>query len=712
MTLSQFCAQIGQHGVPSDWVVADLSLGAWRTHQVALDFGGQLGVELPESPAAAPAIPVSGPSYAELVGQGIDGESNGDQSVIRAAQWAACVADAAAHDTVFVVVPPLFGLPFEPENEWFLRFLGRHLTSAGGRLVVLEHDGNGGQAVPRQRNPQPASLVPGTIGPDIRDVDLSGLLPLRNGRYLVPPGKRTTPVERFAFDRLAGRTTGWLRAYAQYYGNNLHVDPWFLCAEAWARFAEGGRGIALRLIDRAAPVPSEPVSRAIIQAQSQGMRIAAHRFQEVATGPEPSPSVPAHLKSFLLEAKGWGMTLVGDARGAAEYLERARQLMDAGDASRESLYLLNIAALCSLRSGDPDESLRIELEIEAGIERSAERDFRLSYVNSINTARLYRRKGSIGKASEYYERAFATTWGVRSQFDCVYVNASMARLERERDRPRDEFFAWLRAALHWAALEAPEAIGARAAGTLTGHNIPLGTENPDLAEEISVALADSLRRCAPAAGITAAPVDSEPPEFIRSGARGRFEYAFGAPGWNVLGASGRTGRPHGRPAHRRLRSLLAALLRSLGAGECATFGIDDRFGREMAVTREEFLATCLRLGIARAIWDGAVIDLGPEALQCLYAAARARLSPGVRTISTGEKRVAWVEFKRRLPRRALSAGESAVVLALGANPRLDELPAQSGDAFAILRELESAHIAEIYLPEMSYDVERMVPACV
>jgi hypothetical protein len=140
------------------------------------------------------------------------------------------------------------------------------------------------------------------------------------------------------------------------------------------------------------------------------------------------------------------------------------------------------------------------------------------------------------------------------------------------------------------------------------------------------------------------------------------------------------------------------------------FAIDDRFGREIAATREEFLATCLRLGIIRAAWDGAQIDLGPETIQHLHAASRARLAPGVRIIS--REGGPWVEFKRGLPGRALSAAESAVALALDSNPRLEELSAAYDDAVAILRELERAHIAEIYLPEMSYDLERMVPACV
>src|SRR5206468_2917718 len=148
----------------------------------------------------------------------------------------------------------------ESENVLFIRFLVGALRDSGDRLLLVcaEQDDpvipddwivkwrNAPETIPLPPCKTLFALVPGVIEPDVRTaIDAAerdghrGMLSLRNGSLLVPPEHRRNPneVSRLEYDRLAAAAgeIGWLAAYALYFGNNFHVDPWLLCSEAWRR---------------------------------------------------------------------------------------------------------------------------------------------------------------------------------------------------------------------------------------------------------------------------------------------------------------------------------------------------------------------------------------------------------------------------------------------------------------------------------------------
>ena len=259
-------------------VYADLSLGAWRSHEVARSCFSQLGLEWP--PQDAP----SGNDETAAIGDWIDAEGCGEASALQAVALAeALYGELGERPLRLVVLAPRFDLPWQAENLAFIRFLahGRRpcdrivLTTAetrAPRSPGLDVDWNeAAEAPPRPRPDGLEPLIPGFSG------------------SLTPPEWRRAPstTPRLEFDRLAAAAAEpWLRAYAQVYGNNIFVDPWFLCAEANRRLAEGGHGIALRLLERAAECARTPQDRGLLQSLAQGFRIALMRYEEVMGAPD------------------------------------------------------------------------------------------------------------------------------------------------------------------------------------------------------------------------------------------------------------------------------------------------------------------------------------------------------------------------------------------------------------------------------------------
>src|SRR5262249_15828021 len=132
--------------------------------------------------------------------------------------------------------------------------------------------------------PSPLSLVPGVVDHKLAQLfnDAQALFPLPAKHGLVPLEWRQAPskVSPLPFDNLAtlAGSIGWLRAYAQLYGNNLYVEQEFLCEQARLRLAEGGGDIAIRLADRAAECARSPELVSMCHSYAQGIRVATRRF--------------------------------------------------------------------------------------------------------------------------------------------------------------------------------------------------------------------------------------------------------------------------------------------------------------------------------------------------------------------------------------------------------------------------------------------------
>jgi hypothetical protein len=740
----------GCSGEVYPWVVSDISLGGWRSHQVAAEFCAQLALAPPRPPLAAslgPPLARHGElSYADLISQGIDAEALGDAATLTAMDAATRIVAAvqAGPPQIFLVFAPRYSINWEPEDLLFVQLLAPRLESTGSQLILAYVDP---PAVPIDlsiewlNQPQPApppgaggllGLVPGTVDPQmaaaVKAAERIGaalvvMLPLAHGHMLIAPECRRLPsaVPRLEYDRLATAAgeCDWLRAYAQYYGNNAFVEPQFLLRQAWQRFSEGGSAVALRLLDRATACSVTPLERAIAVCQAQGMRIALQHFGDAAQAPDPSEAVPATLRSFLLQAKGYGFVMSGDPESAMAYLRRARALFEPDLVSREYLYLLNISALASLKLGDPHAALAIERDIEARVATLPTPDWHLKYITCINIARLSRRLGDLEATRCSYDLAFATTMGVRSESEAVYTNVCAARLETERGYCLEAFLAWLRASLHWVAARTPEALGARVANSLVG---PLPASPERLVEEVSQVLLSSLAGAARESGqasvvtTATADLDMAAPVFVRADcltAEARPDWALGGPGWSVLGSSRRLACTVARvdtQSRRRLRALVCRLLARLSsAGElddAETIVVDDRLGQELATTASELLESAVRLEVSRLSFGDTYLTLGESAQARLEAQARVQLGSAVARVDLGAS-CATVTFKRSLPTATVSSEVGLLLTELSNNPSLTELSARVpstrnlGELWRQLRALEASRMVYLSFPEAS-----------
>jgi tetratricopeptide (TPR) repeat protein len=704
-TLGELCAALAAAGAgpPSAWVVADVSLGGWRGYQVATELSAELALAPP--PKRSLELAQSVTSCAGLIGNGIDADSRGDGSTLTAIDAAERVVAALplAGATTVVVLAPGRGREWEPEDLLFVRVLAHRLIT--GRLVVVYSEPPPSRAV--AGGGSLLGLVPGIVEPEVADALAdagaapTGSLPLREGRLLVAPECRPSPdLSRLEYDRLAAGAggIGWLKAYAQCLGNNVFVDPSFLAAEAWERFAEGGSGVALRLLERAAACATDLVERAIAECEAQGIRIGTSRFAGAAAVPEPSEAVPAELRRLLLFGRGYALVMTGDVERGLPLLERARELFDGAADDRELLYLQNIAALGRFKSGDAKGALELERDIARRAARLPRPDWRLGFVNSLNVARLYRHLGDTDAAQDAYEGAFAFADGSRSESEAVYVNVSLARLAAERDRHGEAFLSWIRAALHWAAAASPEALGRRVVRAVTGH----AEQSPQaLVGEVSEALfrelaeaAERSRRFDPVdvARWRGAARDQAPtPAFVRARPDGAPEplvptTAVGGPGWGLIAARGAAGQNgvHGE-ARWPLRALLVELLTSMTRGldllDADALLVDDRLGQELPRSLGELLESALRLGASRVSFEGLEpleLDDPPRLEACLTV----RRGPAVETITCA------------------AAGEVVVRLR-----RADEEVTYSGELAAVIRVLADAELtvaalaARLELPE-------------
>ena len=741
-TLEGLLAALSQRDVREP-IVADLSLGEWRGQELARQCFAQLGIAwphpLPAPPSdnfstgwingAAPDKSIFGDAAADTIGNWVDSEGRGDT----AARGALALAEEFigrldGQSLILLVLIPRFGVPWQPESAAFLRYLA-HATRPMDRLILVgdeqsdvsQHAGTAvlwSDAPATEPRPQPPGLgflVPGAVDRTTKmKLGTAAGHTLRDGSTLIPMEWRRPPAAtpRLEFDRLAASSVEpWLRAFAQIYGNNYFVDPWFLFAEARSRLREGGHGIALQLMERAATCARSASDRAVLQAVAQGFRIALMRYEDAIAAPDPSVALAPVLRGALMMTKGWGMVMTRRAHQAEPYMQAARDLLGPTlHRNRQFLYLLNISALNRLNLGDFDGAMAMEKEIEAKLYEHEIRDYHLCYINSINLARLYRLASDFDLSAAYYDRAFGTTAGARTESDLVYANVCMARLHGACGRFLNAFQAWLRASLHWLSSDVPEAFSWRVLSAILGRKaVPAQIHVEQIAEALSL----HLRTAAEAAGIG---VMSDTRSTARAPAFVRVDYALadnpatdvllsaqaiGATGFSVIGTDEVFQSALNGPHWRSLATLVTALA-GVAAGapqlsEYRTILVDDGLGQEMAGCRSELVGACLRLSIGRAHFNDEVWTLSPERRAALLEDSTICVGPAVSHLDNSHT----VIFKRYLPPRLLS-GEEAELMAKCASkiafPVLcSEINRASGTAIDLVRALESARALSVTL---------------
>ena len=552
-----------------------------------------------------------------------------------------------------------------------------------------------------------SALVPGAVDPDSRGLGVTGHR-IAAGWVLIAPEWRRAPdpQSRLEHDRLAASPVAdGLHAFAQLRGHNHFVDPWFLCTEAFRRLAEGGQGLALELLQRAAACARTLDDRAALQSLAQGFRIALMRYDEAAAAADPSPALAPDLRGALLMTKGWGLAMSGRYVEADPYLREARELLEPRFGSRmQYLYLLNIHALVRAGLSDFDGAMALERRVENGCHALPERDARLDYVNAINIARLHRRLGELDHASERYAHAFACTAGARTESDLVYLNVCVARLAAAQDgSAAAALSAWLRAALHWLSARAPDAIGWRVLSAIVGRKaLPSQTGFSDVAD----ALSSQLRAAMDRAGAAVATPDRPPPVFARAGAEPiDAGVAFGAPGWSVIAVPWSEPRAVDSPAVSGLAALVHGLL-SAAAPELAhatTLLVDDSLGREMAVEREELIDTCVRLGVPRAHVNGERLELPPVEREAIEDRSHVLQGAAVASIDVapgpGGRGHRVARFRRYRPPYRLSAVEETILAACRGGATIIELCSRlslpRAELVQVVRGLERERVVEV-----------------
>lgn len=655
-------------------VSTDLAMGAWRAHQAAHELADQLSVSLPTAERGTLALPwdASGGGLSDAtIGSWIDSEAQGEAQFLTAYAFANAIGVALAERGPLLVAVALPSADGEigRENEWFLILLANLLRGSAGGLVFLcarePHSPRGfsidWKIAARQPpvHEGPGALYPGLIRSEwSAEYDASApTIALSNGWLFLPPGQRRCPeqAESRSFAHLALTTCGSPTTFAEFHlARHGLAAPLVLHERAWQAAAGGGHDLALRLMRQAVAVADGEIQRGLMVLMLQSMLICMQRYRDVAKTHLLSGSVPETVKRVMISAKAWGAVMSGDAVHAREGFSAASPERLASEPGWMRLYLQNIQALSLFRSGDSDGALRLEHGIEAELDGRHGDLWHLRFLNRINLARVYRRIGDLDASRRYYAAAFTITDGLRNGTDLVYKNVCEAQLAEARGAARAAFDGWLRACIHLAALEAPEAMGWRVAAAILRQ--PVEWDGVD-ADAVCAAALRQLARAAEVCGLAwSTRVDEAPLAFVPLHVARQCAIdparctGVGSDGWSVWPSSETLPPFYDSPTHRLLRQTLVGFMRQNGPCEewsdAGCLIIDDRLGHELAVSLTEAVEVALRLGADRLIWAGTVVD---PSLWRAKAGVSVRLAAGISAFSRTPDGAARVEFKRYRP---------------------------------------------------------------
>ena len=624
-------------------VIADLTLGSWQPYAAANDIFAQLGMDIAGTiDGSYRNFEWNGANYGPLIATAIDNETAGDRSCSTTLTLATRVIDSIVdlEPLCFVFLLPQSDTRLEEAEAQFIEFFLHGIRGQEKHRAYIVDCGyndcrlpswwrvewSDGAIDPHSDPPMtPASLIPGVIGFDLAGQimrlypDASGnLVSLMNGTYLVRPESRLrqNPSAATLLEHLKSEETtpSWLRAYAHYRGRIASLDCEVLRRQAWAYLSEGASGVALRLLERASVAAHSNHDRWVLQALLQGVRIATLRYADAASGSEGSPELPRELRSFLLQARGWGLSLTGRPDIGRALLAQAVGLQEENFDDDAYLYLLNIYALSIARSGDLSLAASLEARIEEAQSRRAEPSAHLEYINSLNMARLERYQKRSSSATYYYKKAFGTVKGAASDSDLIHENVCLARVvPAGASRLDGASNYWLRAALVFLACADPEALAPRVVSTLL---TAVPSSSCEVVERISARLLQMLDSLSRGEAGT-------PPHLTFHFARTSPETRLAGTEliglwngrWGVLLSADRHPLPFAGENDDRLRSIISTVIArefGLSAAIYRSVLVHDGLGVGIAETENQFLSACLRHGVDEARLSGRIYRLGPD----------------------------------------------------------------------------------------------------
>jgi tetratricopeptide (TPR) repeat protein len=196
--------------------------------------------------------------------------------------------------------------------------------------------------------------------------------------------------------------------------------------------------------------------------QLQFMRIATQFYPDAADEKRSvCQDFPALYDAFNL-SRAWGSILSRRPREAMHFFALANITMETMPSDLDSLYRMNIYALAQHITGRIDNAFVIEARIEAALTAAEKNHPQMTYINSINLARLYRFAGNYLQAQKYFEKAFNVQRKKKSETDLIYQNVCYGKLNENQSLWLPALQCWLRAAFHWINALTPEALGWRA----------------------------------------------------------------------------------------------------------------------------------------------------------------------------------------------------------------------------------------------------------
>ncbi|MHC5611702.1 MAG: hypothetical protein ACYTXA_11960 [Nostoc sp.] len=736
--------------IRSECIFADLSLGAWFGYMVAQQFCLQLGILPPKNVQPTPEVNVHWsqlPEYADKISEMIDAESSGNRILVTSLELAEWILETIGKmpPQVFVVIAPRFGFGWEAENEMFIEFLVMGLRDTSSRCILAFADIKFPDIPKKWKiswlNEPPShinedtqffhdklTLVPGIIEPRIAEtiigaepLNKSRYIQLANGSIFVAPECRRNPedVSKSDYDELGQKSEpfGWLRSYSQLYGNHQYLDLSFLRQEASQRFTEGAYNIAFKLIQPVLQYSSHPLEKASAMIEAQGMRIALRKFEDAAKFPEPPHELPDALRGALLQCKAWGLVMINQPEKAEPYFQESRYLLR-NFQSRYYLYLLNISALNKLRLKQIETALELEKEIEQKLFENTKKDWHLEYVNSINMARLFRKMGEFELAKKYYYKAFSTNEGLRSDSDLVYNNVCFGYLYYEKNLPKVSFLYWFRSALHWAATAVPEALAPRVSRAIIGRSL---LPEEELPEEVSKAFISLLYKTATSAkmhlevleeDIELAASRSSQITFIRSDNLpvGIIDYAFGYPGWSVLGTKSVFKSKFRGKYYEQLNWLLVKIIEGLcpafASIDIKTLIVETMFGSEMPATLGELVSTCVRLRVSYLHFGGhRILDLTQKKISALEKKLIVQIGNAPSYVNYLENYL-QINFKRYFKPLTLSEQNRKIFLLINGGKTVEDIIEsaknigfEKDSVLESLRFLEKSRVTVIRTPE-------------
>lgn len=473
-------------------IFSDLYYGSFRPHHVATEFAWQLNIDittllplLPDNPVIP--HPKGLLNFSSFVSRGIDEESVGDRGVFVASKLAKYIlGEATDTSLLFAILLPPPAIFFSSDNQHFILKLIKEVPYSQHDFLLFyntyidfvekingaEPEDHGSPIAPSslyQPAPSCYALIQGIIRQDyiekIGNMD-SSLVPINGKSYLVPFENRPCHLKKckILYDKLSRflKDEPSIFANANLNGSAYFLKRDFLTGYAWKLVSYGCVDIAIKILNRLIPSAASNTEKSILITQIQGLRISVWAFEDVAGEEIIFSNVPGDLLQFQLLSKGWGAVMVNNLDLAGSCFNEIKDLIDAGAIDDvEYCYFQNIYALYDFKKGDAAEALKKEKKIEAYLESTVNKDFRLYFVNAINQARIFRYYKDYVAALQYYQRAFSTIAGIQRPGDLIYTNFLYAKIFQDLHDIKNTLLHYVRTSLYTLCMEDDELINKR-----------------------------------------------------------------------------------------------------------------------------------------------------------------------------------------------------------------------------------------------------------